>query len=265
MTDRRTLVTGASAPLGSTLIGRLASHGQAPRGMARGEKPARLQADWARADLLSGAGLDEALRGIDTVVHCASNAQRPAEDLAAIDQLLAALRRQGKARLIYVGIAGIELAAAALPYYAAKLEVERRIATSGLPHAIVRATQFHPFVEFILSRLDLRLAVLAPRGVVLQPVSLDFVAETLAVHAGRDALGRLPDLHGPQPLSFDELAGAWIAARGRHAPVLKLPLPVPPFTGLARLQEVSGQCGGVSWREWLSDAGARNPYLRTAA
>jgi uncharacterized protein YbjT (DUF2867 family) len=257
-----TLVTGASGPLGASLIRRMHSQGLSVRGLARSAKPQSLHADWACADLLTGSGLDAALSDIATVVHCASNPMKPQEDLTAIGQLIAALKKNGQARLIYVGIAGIELAATALPYYGIKLEVERRIVDSGLPYAIVRATQFHPFVEFILSKLDLKFAVIAPTRIVLQPVSLEFVAEALATHANSDALGRLPDLHGPGYLDFRELATQWLAARGRHARVLSLPLPVPPFTGLARLQEAGGQAGGQSWSEWLRTHDSQeNPYL----
>ncbi|MDP9139433.1 MAG: SDR family oxidoreductase [Pseudomonadota bacterium] len=258
-----TLVTGASGPLGSSLITRMVSQGQSVRGMARSVRPAHLHVDWVGADLLTGNGLEQALSGIATVVHCASNAMNPREDLTAIDQLIAALQKNGQTRLIYVGIAGIELAATALPYYGIKLEVERRIIASGLPYAIVRATQFHPFVEFILAKLDLKFAVIAPSRIVLQPVSPEFVAEILAGHANSDALGRLPDLHGPGYLDFRELATQWLAARGRRSRVMNLPLPVPPFSGLARLQEVNGQGGGQSWAEWLGTHDMQdNPYLQ---
>ncbi len=257
-----TLVTGGSGPLGSSLIKRMVAQGQPVRGTARSAKPAHLHADWARADLLTGSGLEQALSGMATVVHCASNAMNPREDLTAIDQLIAALQKNSQTRLIYVGIAGIELAATALPYYGIKLEVERRIIASGLPYAIVRATQFHPFVEFILAKLDMKFAVIAPSRIVLQPVSLEFVVETLSTHANSDAQGRLPDLHGHEYLDFRELATQWLAARGRRSRVLNLPLPVPPFTGLARLQEVSGQGGGESWSDWLaSHTMQTNPYL----
>lgn len=260
-----TLVTGASGPLGAMLIHQLNARGLPARGMARSAKPAGLHGDWARADLLSGEGLDAALRGAGTVVHCASNPQSQ-DDLAAIDRLIAALKKNGQARLIYVGIAGIDLAATALPYYAIKLEVERRIVASGLPHAIVRATQFHPFVEFILSKLDVKLAVIAPRNIVLQPVSLEFVAERLADHAAGNDSGRLPEVHGPEFLDFRELATQWLRARQRTPRILGLPLPVPPFTALARLLEVSGDAGGQPWSDWLTThESSGNPYLRRSS
>lgn len=258
-----TLVTGASGPLGSALIRQLVSRGLPARGMARSAKPAELSAEWVRADLLSGEGLDAAVQGVGTVVHCASNPRSSQDDLAAVDQLIGALKKSRPARLVYVGIAGIDLAAVALPYYAMKLEVERRIVASGLPHAIVRATQFHPFVEFILSKLDVKLAVIAPRKIVLQPVSLEFVAERLADHAAGGELGRLPDVHGPEYLDFRELATQWLSARQRQTRVLNLPLPVPPFTALARLLEANGNAGGQRWSEWLAThAMSSNPYLQ---
>ncbi|HEY1182149.1 MAG TPA: NAD(P)H-binding protein [Rhodocyclaceae bacterium] len=257
------LVTGASGPLGAALLRQLLERGVPARGMARGARPADLAVDWARADLLSGDGLDRALQGVGTVVHCASNPRSRQDDLLAVDQLLAALKKTGQARLLYVSIAGIDLAAAALPYYAIKLEVERRIAASDLPHAIVRVAQFHPFVALILSKLDLRLAVIAPSRIVLQPVSLEFAAERLAAHASSGAVGRLPDVHGPEPLDFRELATQWVRARGRRTPVLQLPLPVPPFSALARLLEANGEAGGQRWSDWLtSHSLSSNPYLQ---
>ena len=64
----------------------------------------------------------------------------------------------------YAGIAATEAAARNSRRYAVKLAAERRLLDSGLPVCIVRATQFHPFVGFLLGRLDANMAAAVPAG-----------------------------------------------------------------------------------------------------
>ncbi len=172
--------------------------------------------------------------------------------MAALERLLDSMGRGGAIHLIYIGIAGIERAASRFPYYAAKLRCEQALAASSMPHTILRATQFHPFVSFLLRHLDARLALIAPRGVTLQPVDVAFVAARLVQHAGAAPAGRTPDVHGPQSLGMDDLARSWLRAQGRRTPVTGLPLPVQPFRAFAQLERVSGIHGGLPWRDWLA-------------
>jgi uncharacterized protein YbjT (DUF2867 family) len=252
MSNANILVTGCGGVLGRRVREALHARGVKVRGLGRGPNPFGANADWARVDLRRSEGLASALNGIDAVVHCASNPRLPSDDLVAIGNLLAAMARARTSRLVFAGIAGIDRAAA-FAYYGVKREVERRIEASGAPFVIARATQFHDFVDFILRRLDARIAVVVPSGARLQSVAVDFVAEALARHALGDAWGRAPDIHGPESLSFADLARAWLEAQCRRAPSLSLPMPFQPFRALRELEPVRGECGGSTWRQWLDD------------
>ncbi|HEV2093653.1 MAG TPA: NAD-dependent epimerase/dehydratase family protein [Rubrobacter sp.] len=61
------LVTGGTGTLGRRVVERLRSEGREVRVMSRGGRPGTV-----RGDLLTGEGIEEAVRGVDTVIHCAS-------------------------------------------------------------------------------------------------------------------------------------------------------------------------------------------------
>ena len=63
----RVLLTGGTGTLGRELVPRLAAAGYTVRVMSRrsGESNVAGDVEWARADLLSGAGLPEAVAGAD--------------------------------------------------------------------------------------------------------------------------------------------------------------------------------------------------------
>ena len=74
------LVTGASGHLGSLLVPRLVADGHQVRTFSRStHTPPTTAGPHAYAgDLSDGTGLREAIRGIDAVVHCASDPRNPA-------------------------------------------------------------------------------------------------------------------------------------------------------------------------------------------
>ncbi len=152
--------------------------------------------------------------------------------------------------IVFVGIAGIEDAAKIYPYYQAKLDCEACLAASLRPYTIVRATQFHPFVDFLFQKLSTEPFLLGA-AFTLQPVSVSFVADRIADNALANPKGRAPDIHGPERLSSQVLAQQWLNARGRS----KITLPIPgsgPLAAFAKLRTVSGQSGGETWSAWLA-------------
>lgn len=250
---RRVLVTGAGGALGGAVIETLANSGVSAVGLGRGVAPNHFPTDWKRADLVTGGGLEAALDGVTAVVHCASDPRRPDNDLLALDQLLAVLGPKS-AHLVFVSIAGIPVTEE-YAYYRMKLECERKLSQSGIPHTVVRATQFHPFVDYILRLLSLGPFLFAPR-VTLQPVDIGFVAERLARFAVGPPLGRVPDIHGPEVLDFRTLSAEWLKARRQS----KLRVRIPVFgtlAALARLERLEGDAGGRRWSEWVAAKASR--------
>lgn len=157
------LITGATGTLGHRVVGEATEAGHKVRALSRKPRVGYTGVHWAQGDLLSGDGIDAALDGIDTVIHCATQGTR--KDVVSAGNLIAAARRAGTANIIYVSIVGINRIP--LPYYKAKLRVEEALTASGLGHTIIRVTQFHDLIETIFSIQRFSPALIAIKGVRL--------------------------------------------------------------------------------------------------
>jgi uncharacterized protein YbjT (DUF2867 family) len=247
----RVLVTGGSGALGSLVIPRLSARDANVRVLSRKAEVSREDSQWVQGDLLSDHGLKAALDGVEIVIHCASNPNKPEQDIQAAQNLIAVSREQGIKHLVYISIAGIETSAW-FAYYKAKLEVENMIDASGVPYSMLRTTQFHSLVSNILQKLENRMFMTVPAGVSLQPIDPETVAECLADVALNIPAGRVQDLAGPQKLEFKNLAKTWLQVLGKQKPVLSLPLPVALFRAFRDLKSENPECVGMTWETWLS-------------
>src|SRR5215510_9751007 len=66
------LVTGGTGNLGSKVVQRLYQRGCAVRVLSRRPRSPKEVIEYAVGDLSTGAGLPQALAGVDVIVHCAS-------------------------------------------------------------------------------------------------------------------------------------------------------------------------------------------------
>lgn len=222
MTDP-TLVTGGTGTLGRAVVGRLLDLGEAVRVLSRRASPGRTDVEWATGDLVSGEGLDDALRGVRAILHCATDPRGPRRDVRAAERLLAGARAAGGPPLVYISIVGVDRIP--LPYYLTKLEVEGRAEASGLPWTILRATQFHNLLATVFgyaSRLPV-LPVLARTS--FQPVDVRDVAVRLADLALAPPAGRVPDFGGPEVRPMVDLARNYLTAAGRRRRVIEVRVP----------------------------------------
>ncbi len=106
------LVTGGTGFIGSHLVERLAAQGRAVRCLVRPTSGLRdlpqTGIQVVRGDLESGAGLADALRGVDTVIHLAgvTKARAPIDydrgNAAATAQLVRAAGSGGLRRFVHV-------------------------------------------------------------------------------------------------------------------------------------------------------------------
>jgi uncharacterized protein YbjT (DUF2867 family) len=224
------LVTGSTGTLGRAVVPRLADAGHRVRSLSRRPPPPASPAGaWATGDLRRNVGLDQAVAGMDVIVHCAS---APRGDPAAARNLIAAARRAGAPHLVYISIAGIDQVP--LGYYKAKLATERLIEASGLPWTILRATQFHELILRLCEALARPPVMLVPAGFRFQPVLAAEVADRLAGLAGQPPAGRVADMGGPQVRGIGDLAASYLRASGRRRRVLPVPLPGRAFAGFRR-------------------------------
>ncbi|MBO2452675.1 SDR family oxidoreductase [Actinomadura barringtoniae] len=215
------LVTGASGNLGSSLVPLLVDAGADVHALSRQPRPAADGVTWHQGDLRTGDGL-EALKGADTIVHCASDWRRPKADLPATKNLLEAAKN--KPHIVYISIVGVD--DHPYGYYKTKYAVERLIADSGLPHTILRTTQFFELLDMVLGLLaksPLVMPILSKTSD--QPLDVDEVAAHMAELALAEPAGRVPDMGGPEVLTFNEIARAYLKATGRRRTLISLHLP----------------------------------------
>src|SRR6185503_1501956 len=100
---RQVLVTGATGTLGHRVVGEATKAGHKVRALSRKSHVGYTGVNWAQGDLLSGDGIDAALDGINTVIHCATQGTRQ-KDVVAATNLISAARRANAANIIYVSI-----------------------------------------------------------------------------------------------------------------------------------------------------------------
>ncbi len=252
---KRLLVTGATGALGSEVVPRAAAAGWQVRSMSRGAQPIGFAGEWAQADILTGEGVDAAVRDVQTIIHCASNSQHNALEVErdGIARLLAAARQSGVEHVVYVSIVGID--GSDYGYYQAKLAGEAAIAAGDVPYTTVRMSQFHSLIDLFLGMFARRLGLFIPYGWRFQPLAPGEAADVLVNLARRPAAGRVADVGGPEVRTMRDMAAAWLAARGERKPVI----PVPVLNAVSRHWRNGSNLvpdnpyGEIRWERWLRE------------
>ncbi|QGN48213.1 SDR family oxidoreductase [Micromonospora sp. WMMD558] len=167
-------------------------------------------------DLLTGAGVPEALRGAEVLVNLTNS---PTFDEASagffqttMDNLLAAARQEGVGHTVVLSIVGVDQVPD-LAYYRAKVLQEEILKSSRLPYSIVRATQFFEFVDAVLSWTADDDTVRLPATPV-QPMAAADVAQAVADVSLGAPLQGTRNVGGPEVFTLDELGRITLAARG---------------------------------------------------
>lgn len=178
-------------------------------------------------DLMTGAGLDGALVGVQSVVDTANLSTTSGKASVAFFQhttrmLLAAEQRAGVGHHVALSIVGVDRAPDG--YYAGKVAQEALVEAGAVPWTIQRTTQFHDFAAQLFAGAKVGPLHLAPR-MRTQPVSTREVAERLIDRVDAGPSGRVADLAGPGEESLVEMIRAYARAI-RHRgwiPAVSLP------------------------------------------
>lgn len=250
----RILLTGGTGVLGSELLPKLAAAGHVVRVMSRrgGSADVGAPTEWVQADLLTGEGLDGALKDVELVLHCASSPRKQTReiDVEGTRLLLQAAGRTGKPAVFYISIVGVDR----IPfgYYKAKLAAERLVEAYAGSWSILRATQFHELIDMFLRMLVRLPFAMLPANFQFQPIAAFEVADHMVGALGQS--GRLSDIGGPEVRRFGDLARSWLKARGKRALIAPLPLPGASARGFRLGYNCSPDnvAGQMTWEQWLA-------------
>ena len=174
-------------------------------------------------DVVTGEGLANALEGVETVIDAAaypSNEQEPATEffVASAQNLQELGAAAGVRQLVVVSIIGIDHFTAG--FLAAKKVHEQEVVKGPLPVRLLRAAQFHEFVEPLLGWIpqengvkyvpNMRTQLVAARSVAEALVDLATEADAAAA-AGN---GTIPEIAGPRAETLAGVAALVAARRG---------------------------------------------------
>jgi uncharacterized protein YbjT (DUF2867 family) len=212
-------------------------------------------------DVHAGAGLTEALTGVDAVVDVLNN--RSQNEAEVVDffgttsrNLLAAEVEAGVRHHVLLSVVGLDNGQR-VPHYSGKREQERLVAGADIPWTIVRATQFHELAGRVAAAAERDgIAEIAP--LLVQPIAPSDVADILAEVAVGDPLNGILEIAGPETQDFVDMARRTFAARGRD---VKL---VPTWRGAfdtsmageVLLPGPDARLAAVTFDDWLA-AGAQ--------
>src|SRR6266498_1714114 len=255
-----TLVTGGTGTLGRQVVPRLRAAGAEIRVLSRRVRPAEEGVELLTGDLMTGEGIEAAVDGARTIVHCAGSGK--GDDEATRNLVRAVSAQGGRPHLVYISVVGadrIPIVGAAdramFGYFGFKLAAERVVAGSGLPWTTLRATQFHDLILMVARALAKLPVIPVPAGSRFQPVDTDEVAARLVELALGEPAGLVPDLAGPHVYSTTDLIRGYLRATHRRRPILPVWLPGRAARAVRAGATLAPEhaIGKRTWEEFLAE------------
>jgi uncharacterized protein YbjT (DUF2867 family) len=240
-------VAGATGRVGHHVVDVLRERGHEVAPMSRS----------TGVDVITGEGLAEALEGVEVVIDTAtgpSPEQQAATEFftTAAGNLHEAGERAGVGRMVVVSIIGIEELTGG--YNAAKVAHEQAMLAGPIPARVLRAAQFHEFVDQLVqwgTQGDvsyvpkMRTQLVAARSVAEELVDL-------AIDPGGPALS---EIAGPREESLVEAATLLVARRGDPVRIEGRSDPADPDSALyetgALLPGPGAKLAGPTFQEWI--------------
>src|SRR6266496_1673341 len=247
----RIAVIGASGRIGKLTLERVtrAGHDAVPISRSHG------------VDVMTGAGLDTALAGVDAVVDVTnSRATNPDETIeffsTGTSNLLGAEQQAGVKHHVLLSIVGVDRVEGNA-HYAGKRVQEKLVDEGRVPASIVRATQFHDFPLMIATWTRKGDTVMLP-PLLIQPIAPADVADVLVEVATGRPQGRMADLAGPGPQDFIDMARRSLVARGDDVEIVPTwkGLFGPEMAGEVLLPGAGARLAPTTFDEWLAAGGA---------
>jgi len=165
----------------------------------------------------TGEGLVEAFADADAVIDVSNIMSFDKEALVdffgtSSRNLTSAEKAAGVRHHVVLSIVNAD-GLAVNPYMAGKVVQEETVATSGQGYTIVRATQFHEFIETLAGAYTVDGGVKVP-DIDFQPLAADDVAAILVETALGEPKNGIIDLAGPERASFGSFIRMYLDAKG---------------------------------------------------
>jgi uncharacterized protein YbjT (DUF2867 family) len=252
------LVTGGTGTLGRLVVARLLDTGCDVRVLSRRHHEGADGIEFITGDLATGEGIEPAVEGAGTIVHCAGSSKGDGDKAR---NLVRAASRTGVAHLVHISVVGADripivsrVDRTMFGYFGSKLAAERVVADSGLPFTTLRAAQFHQLLLTVAQQMAKLPLIPVPAGFRFQPIDAGEVAARLAELALGKPAGLVPDMGGPRVYGVADLLRGYLRATGRHRPIVPVRLPgkaahaVRAGANLAPAQAV----GQRTWEDFLA-------------
>ncbi len=241
------LVTGATGFVGPHVVHALRARETPVRALVREAARASRLSAWgvelAVGDVTDPASLSAACEGADCVVHLVAIIRGRPQDFQRVmtegtRNVVAAAQQAGVGRFVLASALGLEERTKdAVPYYAAKWEMERAVREAELEHVILRPSfvfgrdggVLPTFVR--LARYAPVTPIVGPGTQRLQPIWIEDLAERYALAVSEPAAaGRTFELGGPDAVTWNEFWARLKRTLGVHRPSIHVPF------GAMRLQ-----------------------------
>ncbi|HWD62430.1 MAG TPA: SDR family oxidoreductase [Humibacter sp.] len=244
----RIAVAGGTGTVGKHVVASLNAGGHEAVSLSRA----------SGVDLVSGTGIDEAIRGVDAVIDVTSTSSQSAKTSIEFFEtvtrnLLSAEKLAGVPHHVALSIVGA--AKADSGYYAGKVAQERLVMAQPGGWSILRATQFHEFAAQMATSAAFGPLQLAPIART-QPIAAAEVGDALAEIALGEPRGLDKDLAGPREEKMTSMIRAYLAARGLRRLVVDFPMPGAMGRGMrdgSILPGPDARLGTQTFDEWLAE------------
>jgi uncharacterized protein YbjT (DUF2867 family) len=237
------LVTGGTGFVGPHVVHALRARDVPIRALVRDRSRASRLVSWG-AELVEGdvrdpVSLRAASAGVDAVVHLVAIIRGPRADFERVmaqgtRNVVAAAREAGIRRFVLASALGLdERTKDAVPYFAAKWEMERAVKESGLEYVILRPSfvfgkdggVLPTFVR--LARLAPVTPIVGPGTQRLQPIWVEDVAAYYAQSVDlAAAANRTFEVGGPDAPTWNEFWDRLKRVLGVHRPSIHVPVSV---------------------------------------
>ena len=238
-----TLVTGGTGFIGPHVIHALRARDLPVRALVRDRGRASRLTAWdvelVEGDVADPGSLRAACAGVDSVIHQVAIIKGSPADFDRVmtqgtRNLVAAAQEAGVRRIVLASALGLDEGSKdAVPYYAAKWEMERAVRESAAEHVIFRPSfvfgkdggVLPTFVR--LARFAPVTPIVGPGTQKLQPIWVDDVAEYYArALASPEAAGRTFEIGGPDAVTWNEFWSRLKRVLGARRPSVHVPFGV---------------------------------------